>query len=163
MKQHEFLVEAFNLVRDLNVFPGTTAKDWIVDLLYLHNNGLLYGAIDENDKLKLVTCLYRLKEIPQKPPETYPNESKGNILYVAWVASRDNDPLALKRIVKSFLDANKDIKAICFHDLKKNEELKVFKRKKTAKIGKGAKNGKLKKAKSATSTRDTQISRGSSS
>ncbi len=116
---------------EANIFPEASIRDWVKDLLYLHSKGFLFGSFDSNDNLKLVACLYRVPEILKEYPKQYPEKSEGNILYVAWVASIDNDNVALKRMVTSYLNANKDVDTICFHDLKKGEELRVLHRNKT--------------------------------
>ena len=129
LKQHEMLKQVFFLIAKSDLFPETSSADIAKDVLALHKNGYLFASADENDIVRFVACMYRVKKVPKRYPKKYPVKSIGDILYVAWAISKDNDKDVIKRLLTSYLDTNKDIKTISFHELRDGEKLKTFNRK----------------------------------
>ena len=129
MQQHEVLKQVFFLIVQSTLFPDADVKELALDLLKLHGDGYLYISLDENEDVTYVMCGYRVKEAPEKYPKYYPEKEEGDVFYVAWAVSKDNDVNSIKRLLTSFTEQRPDIKTVAFHDRSDGESLKVFNRK----------------------------------
>jgi len=127
MIQAELLKQAFFLLVKSGVCPKTKIKDWVKILLFTHKKGYLYASC-ENEDVKMIACMYRVKKLTKKIENRFPEEEKGNLLYIPWFASKSENKMLANRLLKSYLKKHPEVDEIAFYERGDESKLKRFKR-----------------------------------
>ena len=123
INESQLILMAFQLVIDSGCCPETTPAEWLKLLWYMHKKGWLYVVFEE-DKLSLVVGAYRIPEFDETKADILPTEESGNILYVPFLVSFENDKLLLKKVLDSYLKHFPNITEIVFYERNNNERFK---------------------------------------
>lgn len=134
--QGQLLAECFGLIIENKVCPETKPREWLTVLLYMHTKGWLYFSGQE--KLDIVACAYRIPAVSPEYTDVLPKKEKGNILYVPFYTTRNQDRFSALKFLKAYLKQNKQkIKEVAWYERGDNKKLKRYK------IDKGVKNVKI--------------------
>lgn len=123
MKQVEGLRQIMEMIVRSGIRPEMKPSDWLRALLFFHRKGWLYATVKDKE-IKMALAAYRIKEFDEKTKNKVPDVEEGDILYIPFIISRDEDRFRVTRIAKTFLSNHKDIKEIVFED--KNNRVRRF-------------------------------------
>lgn len=124
----QLILMCLQLILKSGVCPETKPYEWVKTLLYMHMKGYLYVGY-EKEHLSVVVGAYRIKEFNEKVTQEIPEEEEGNILYIPFLASFAEDKNIPLRMLRNYLDKNKDIKEVVFYERNSDDDLRRYIRK----------------------------------
>lgn len=114
--KHELIEKAllsrcFEMVVNQNVCPQTPRSEMMQILEYCHEKGWLYT----NPKANAFVRCYRIPVVDKKFDEILPKEEEGQILYVNFAVSEDDEPSSLLKILRGYLLNNPEVKEMVYY------------------------------------------------
>ena len=119
----ELLRQVMEMVMKAGLRPSMKPSDWLAVLIYLSKKGWL-KVFEKDGNVTVATAAYRIKEFNKDMVDNLPKKEEGNILFVPFFLSREQDRMTVPKIIKAYLDENKDIEEIIFED--KNDRIRRF-------------------------------------
>lgn len=138
MNKYALVLKALDIVIESRLWNDKKPSEVLNILMYLHTKGWLYTPLVDG-KVQAVVAAYRIKDGSNLM--NLPLKEEGNILYIPFVLSIDNNIgmfRIMREIMKSYLNDNPDVTEILLEG--KDDRLRRYKI--------GAKNGFKQRAES---------------
>lgn len=101
------------LVIESDIAPNVTRLEWMSDLLYMHKRRWLYCSM-KGSRLVAIAAAYCIPEWNEHYLISMPEKEEGRILYIPFVVSSEEVPVAPLRLIRFCLRENPDVEEIIY-------------------------------------------------
>ena len=116
--ESDLLKQISSLVLESDLYPEISPLEWISDLYYMHKRKWLYCSL-KGSKLVAVAGAFRIPGWEEKYRSSMPEREEGSLLYLSFVASTEEIPVALPRLLKFCLRENPEVEEILYFKKKR--------------------------------------------
>lgn len=121
----QVFLKVFALIDKSGIWPESNRDEKLKAVAHMHEMGWLYYWQEEG-KIVTVIGAYRIKKFDDSKPDVLEEEKEGKILYSPLFVSKSNDTNVALKMLRAYLDINKDIKEVIFYE-RNTKKVKKYK------------------------------------